>query len=411
MQIKFQNYMKQICRMCRSSPSLQAQGGNDLNEVQVCEGSDWESLQENLSRNFPASEGNVTDDQMRDWWHSNGKIFNWSGLATELKETIIQYCMCRPHSYGNYFYCLEGYRRLRSSAPGPCEIVGQLGPWTSLLGVSAEVRKITLQICFRGGWLYPQGLSIMSNVQHHFQKSIHRLERYYQIFERHSIPDANNRKTMKLASQYKYFPKIYRELNTYATFMHGIRKVFLGFDSWSSLHFFKVSTCNFDKYRPQKFITCDVFERLPYLNAIYIFLPTDGNFRNDPMIFGPKLFDNNRPCARSLHRLIYENAAKELAPYNGVHMKMFMDEYEEQRFLDLHAAAKSELKFTDEELKELWEECGGGVQLDPDSISTTKDERFEARPETLDGAGNITLTPYCKCEIPCLDAYQLAGRY
>lgn len=92
-------------------------------------------------------------------------------------------------------------------------------------------------------------------------------------------------------------------------------------------------------------------------------------------------------------------------------MKMFMDEYEEQRFLDLHAAAKSELKFTDEELKELWEECGGGVQLDPDSISTTKDERFEARPETLDGAGNITLTPYCKCEIPCLDAYQLAGRY
>jgi hypothetical protein len=415
MKIIFQNFSNHVSRICR--PRIRPTGGIDLNEVQVHDGNNWTSLQKSLEQHFPATSLAVSTEEMRKWWDSNGKSFNWSGLPTELKEIIIQYCMCQPFKVGDYIYSLKGLQLLKSNNPGPSEIIGLLGEWGHLLGVSAEIRKLTLQLCFRGGWLYPQGLSVLVNSHRHFEKSITRLGKYYQIFQHNSVPQASDPKAMTLAHQYKYFPKIYPELKIYGTFMHGIQKVYLEFDFWSSLHFFKVSACGFDRYRPKDFMTCDAFERLPQLSSIYFYLPTRDQPKNDPMRYGPRLFHNDRACPRSLHRLIYEQAAKELAPYLGVHMMMFMDQDEENRFTDLYAAAKSSLKFTDQELNQLWEDSDGGVPLDLDSNSITalddcdQIESVYEHDTRLDGAGNITLTPYCQCKEPCNEAFAYAGRY
>jgi hypothetical protein len=415
MKIMFQNYLKQVPVTCRSS--VYREGGTALHKVQVHEGSDWTSLQKSLEKHFPANSADVNVEDMRRWWYSNGKFFNWSSLPTELKEIVIQYCMCQPFNFGDYFYSLKGFKLLKSNNPGPSEIIGMLGEWGHLLGVSAEIRKLTLQLCFRGGWLYPQGLSILVNSHSHLEKSVRRLGNYYQIFDRDSVPKPSDHMAITLAHQYKYFPKIYRELKIYGTFMHGIRKVYLEFDFWSSLHFFKVSVCDIDKYRPKDFMTCDVLERLPLLNSIYFYLPTRETPKNDLTRYGPRLFHPEKACPRSLHRLIYEQAAIELASYQGVHMKMFMDQDEEERFLCLHAAAKSTLRFTKEELDQLWEDSDGGIQLDPDinSVTVLEDcswtKSVYEHDTRLDGAGNITLTPYCQCEDPCSEAFSYAGRY
>jgi hypothetical protein len=415
MKIMFQNYSKQVPVTCRSS--VQTEEGIALQEVQVHEGSDWTSLRKSLEKHFPVTSADVSVEDMRNWWCSNGKFFRWSDLPTELKEIVIQYCMCQPFNFGDYFYSLKGFKLLKSNSPGPSEIIGMLGEWGHLLGVSAEIRKLTLQLCFRGGWLYPQGLSILVNSHRHFEESICRLGSYYQIFDCDSVPKESDHMAVILARLYKYFPKIYPELRIYGTFMHGIRKVYLEFDFWSSVHFFKVSVCDINKYRPKDFMTCDVLERLPLLNSIYFYLPTRETPKNDSMRYGPRLFHSEKACPRSLHRLIYEQAAIELASYQGVHMKMFMDQDEEERFLYLYAAAKSNLQFTKEELNQLWEDSDGGIQLDLDIDSVTGLEDCDQTKSVyehdtrLDGAGNITLTPYCQCEDPCSEAFAYAGRY
>ena len=253
----------------------------------------------------------------------------------------------------------------------------------------------------------------MSHSHKRFSNSINRLGKYYQMSNTDSIPDPSNRKATTLARQYKYFPRIYRELHSHATFMHGIRKVLLGFEFWSSLHFFKVSAWGFDIYRPNNFMTCDVFQRLPFLDFILFYLPINESIENQLMTPGPRLFDDSRPCPRVLHRLIYEQAANELAPYKTVCLDGFIDQDEEDRFFSILADAKSALKFTNEDLEELWEDCGGGVQLElrPGSIFPDTTRRAFDPFVDLNGAEMTPLTPRCECEISCYETFPHAGRY
>ncbi|KAF2709752.1 hypothetical protein K504DRAFT_534073 [Pleomassaria siparia CBS 279.74] len=410
MRIRFQNYVQKVCITCR----LRYRKNKGTKEVQAWEGESWMSLQESLGRHFPATKANITENSMRDWWASNGSTFNWSGLPTETKENILQYCLCQPHGYGDFYYSRQGYRRSHSRAPGPREVVEQFGEWAGLLQVSAEVRRLSLQILFRGTWIWSTGLIINSYTHGQLLNSILRLSGYYQIFNTNSIPNSNDQTAVAHARQYLQFPRIYRELDNYATFMHGIRKIYLQFSFRDTLHFFKVSVGGFNRYRPAGFMTCDVFERLPHLNSICLALPTErmhkASYEPDP-----QLFHETDPCPRTLHRCIYERAAEELAWCKEVVLQFCMDIDEHERFNELHAAAKSALKFTDEELEELWKECDGGVPVDPasDPITGTKFEATKEIPEDKMADSQIEhfFPPKCRCPKNCRQAFPYAGRY
>src|SRR5207249_4042845 len=103
------------------------------------------------------------------------------------------------------------------------------------------------------------------------------------------------------------------------TYAHGIRKVCLRFDFFSFFHFFKVTVGGFDRMRQPLYVTCDILDRMPHLNALVIILPngTTEMLQDQPRQY-PKLFHRYSPCPRMLLRFIYERIAEELVPYRDL---------------------------------------------------------------------------------------------
>lgn len=325
-----------------------------------------------LETKFPAQdEVSVSDSTMQAWWNENSKHFNWAVLPTELKELVLKNCLHQPTSRTKY---KESKRRHKSrwqpriGEPrefGIFEIVDQLGDWASVLRVSHQVRAIALRLCFMGGseMVYNKGFCIFSKSLQGLHNHLSRLGRYYQLASAEGLPVDDE--TQALAHCYKYYPKIYKHLDQYAMFCHGIRRVCLTMGFYDSMSFFRVTAGGFGQYTKASALSYKVFDRLPHLAEIAIQLP--GKPRKGwSNIFcrGPILFHHESPCPRRLHRLIYERIADCLAIYPHLIVRGFIDDDEEARFDSLREAAMKNSKWTSEELDELYAECGGGVQLD-----------------------------------------------
>jgi hypothetical protein len=410
--VTFQNYGATFHRSCRPQIS---RGGIITGRVQIREKRHWVSLNKSLSTNFPAEESVVTEDTMRQWWDSNGKTFRWSGLPTELKEHVLQYTVWNPHEHYDYHY-----RQLRSHGkrlkvkPAIYEIEDSLGPWRRLLHVSRQVRALVLRLLLVHNNIYSGGLTLVCRTQQELKDPYYRLGKFFQLIEPGSIP--RTPKEEMLARNYLLHPKQHPQLGRFATLRHGIRKLYLQFDFLESLHFFKISVGGLARYRSNKFKTCDIFDKLPNLDGIHLNLPFD-EWRDATTRWqmGPNLTHPDSPCWRTLHRLIYENAAQVLAPYKNVKVDYFMDAAEEQRFWDFYQTAALALTFTEEDFEELYEECGGGIQLEIEDnvmeewgcevVRATHVTDYEGVfPVPIEEQG--VFPPLCKCDIPCTYTFQ-----
>lgn len=325
-----------------------------------------------LKTKFPAQdEVSVSDSTMQAWWDDNGKHFGWAGLSTELKELVLKNCLHRSVSRTQ---CKKAVRRHKSRRQhrvgeprefGIFEIVHQLGDWASVLRVSHQVRAIALRLCFMGGseLVYNKGFCIFPKSLQGLHNTLSRLGRYYQLASAEGLPV--DEETQTLADCYKYYPKIYRHLDQYAMFCHGIRRVCITMGFYDSMSFFRVTVGGFGQYTKASSLSYEVFDRLPHLAEIAIQLP--GKPRkgwSNLFCRGPILFHHESPCPRTLHRLIYERIADCLALYPHLIVRGFIDDEEQARFDSLREAAMENPKWTPEEFDELYAECGGGVQLD-----------------------------------------------
>ena len=104
-------------------------------------------------------------------------------------------------------------------------------------------------------------------------------------------------------------------------------------------------------------------------------------------------------CPRILHRLIYERAAEVLATYENVNMFGFMDEAEKKSFHKLRSEAREKMKFTAEELEELYKEDGGGVELEKRLIPGVQEEVVEEPEWPM--IQDAFWPPKCRCEVRC----------
>jgi len=231
------------------------------------------------------------------------------------------------------------------------------------------------------------------------------LNAHPQMVEENSLP--TDPWTRSLAQQYNRAPKIYPELKQYATFMHGIRKIALGFKFVEFFHFFKVTAGKFDQFRPGDIITCDVFDRLPHLNEIVIFFPSKDCWRDYPMQMGPCLFDEKDPCLLVLYRILFERMAEALALYKHVKIKNLPDLALRDCFWEMRRAAMSRAaKFDEVELKKLYADCGGGVKLDTPAEPGAWLNRQDCYEEPDELKFKDPFYPVrCRCEIPCQHRY------
>lgn len=341
-------------------------------------------------------------------------MFNWAGLPTELKELVLQHCVYRPHSE-QYQYRVRVYRPRHN--PGPREVIDKLGDWEALLRLSSQTRILALRTVLAPRDRYP-GLVLACDSMREFREVIWRLGQYYQIFEPNSVPI--DQYTEYLAKLYLHYPKQYPHLSRFATMRHGIRKIYLKLNFMDAMNFWKVIVGGFDQYpRPFKhqIITCDVLEKLPNLDGLHIALPSMW-WKDQVKQPGPRLFRETEACPRTLHRFIYERIAQVLAPYKDVSVTMFMDIHEEQRFWNHYETAVQSLKFSKQELKELYEEDGGGIALDneldihceastqmnssiSDSYMCVNQSDFNITMSII----NETFPPRCYCTTPCQDAF------
>ncbi|KAI2475097.1 hypothetical protein Ptr902_13489 [Pyrenophora tritici-repentis] len=347
-----------LCRP-RALPSGKKQPNMSSNSVEVLLKDKFVPLARFLGRNFPKYKTPVGAEALGQWWQANGKTFNWTGLPTELKERIVQFCMHRselpPLSKKSMY-------RTR----GPHEVTAHLGSWSALLRVSHQVRAISLRLCLAGSsdLKYDKGLCIFAEGGGDLKNAIRRLTKFPQLLQPNNASIATDEKTSMLINTYKYFPKIYPHLERFATFGHGIRKVCIRLSFIDTMHFFKVETAGFAQYRKPCHIDFEVFERLPHLNQLIIFLPGRNYILTDmPRQQGPPIF-GDEPCPRILHRLIYERAAEVLAKYPFVTLLNFMDEIEELRYKTLRKEAMNSLRFSEKDLSELYTEDGGGIELE-----------------------------------------------
>ncbi|KAI4637859.1 hypothetical protein J4E83_000677 [Alternaria metachromatica] len=347
---------------------------------------------------FPPLDGPVADEIMYQWWNANGRTFNWTGLPTEVKERILMFCMHRSPPLPIQ---KKSRGRVRQVSKGAPEVVGQLGKWASLLTVSHQVRTISLRLCFAGSsdLEFGNGLCIVAESLYSFKRSIRRLAKHRQLTEGDSIPTDD--KSRELEILYNAFPQIYPHLDRFATFNHGIRKIYLQLSFIDGLNFFKVTAGSFAQHPKPRLPNYEVFETLPHLNELIFKLPDatgylEDDFRNQRVsIFYGEPFN----CPRTLHRLIYESAAKVLAPYKAVKFHGFMDEDEEDRFLSLRNVAKNELIITTEELKELYKDEAGGIELGENVIpGVEKEHVYEEEREIIP---DDFWPPKCRCEILC----------
>jgi hypothetical protein len=333
----------------------------------------WLSLDKSLQVNFPPDEMFVNQGTMEEYWAVNGKIFDWAGLPTELKENVIQYCVSGLSSYEDDFHRYPAARKLSPRAHQDrvrhhSELVQKLGDWSSLPSVSVQIRALTLRLLFNGSATYPQGFCVTSNDYACFNRRLRRLDKYHQMTQRDSVVKSGDRTASLLARQYKDFPQIYSHLERYATFKHGIRKICLQFDFLGCLYFFKVTVSGINLHRPESYVTCDVFDQLPYLNQIVVDLPTSYDQVRGHV--DSMLFHESEPCPRILHQLIYEQVALELVVYKDVAVRFFIDVDEEQRFTAMRESAQLALKFTAGELTELYADDDGGIELDEGDVGT-----------------------------------------
>lgn len=398
--IVFSNYEKEIRRQCFRL----YRRGRPTNKVTVREKGVGTPLKKSLARNFPPTDAIVSECRMQMFWDSNGKVFDWTNLPTELKEHIIQYCVTNPPPYEDYFHCIRRPHRFKAYKYHPCEIVERLGDWRGLLLASTQVRAITLRLCFTGSLLFDKGFCITSYRYVEFQHRWKQLAKHYQVVEPNGVPF--DVRTRALAIRYDNFPKQFPALKQFATFRHGIRKICLSFDFISFLHFFKVTVGGFDQYNPGHFLTCDIFERLPHLNAIVILLPWNrkDHWKDVPTQYGPPLFHDTFPCPRVLYRLVYERIAVELASYKDVTVTPFLSTEEEERFWNMREAAILSLKFSDEDFKELYAECGGGIDIEEECDEETQTLKTKSSSSVDDGCYDFVqdfFPPRCGCNEPC----------
>ncbi|EUC46147.1 hypothetical protein COCMIDRAFT_93661 [Bipolaris oryzae ATCC 44560] len=349
-------------------------------------------LEEFLEKMFPTfSEIPVGDDVMFQWWKSNGSAFNWPGLPTELKERIISFCMHRSQPRAPR-------RRPIKGAP---EVTAQFGKWSALLGVSHQVRAISLRMCFVGSsdLLYDKGLCIDVKGHHAFKDCMRRLGKCFQMLEPGSLPSTDEMR--RLADTYKTYPRIYPELSRYATFRHAIRKINFQLSFLDSMHFFKVTAGSFAQWFRNFKLDYGIFCQMPCLNEIRIQLPdARGSLSDGPCQWGPQLFYGEPfNCPRILHRLIYERVAEVLASYENVNMYGFMDEVEKESFYKLRSEERKKVRFTAEEIRELYRQDGGGVELEKSIIPGIQEDVVEESEGLV--IQDAFWPPKCRCKVRC----------
>lgn len=214
----------------------------------------------------------------------------------------------------------------------------------------------------------------------------------------------------------------YPRLQQYATYMHGIRKLYLEFGFLYSLYFFKVSVGKIDRFRPRNLITCDILKQMPQLTALYIVLPREWYFHS-PKATLMNFWHPERPCPRIVSRWIYERVAEVLACYEDVCVFPFMDESEEKNFRDLREAARLSWKMNEQELRELYEDEDGGIDLTDCTdymsdyvadFSTTVRSNLSALSKDMERNSDRTnsgedaaleMPPCCRCEIACSELF------
>lgn len=369
--VNFRSFNRLLQRICRPKSQKRACMDVSTPAVEVLENNKWISLDDFLGKQFPILPGKIPYYILQAWWEANGKTFNWKALPTELKEHVLQFCLHEPLDQEAYDAKMQRSLARRrpgfgsSREPGVYEIVEKLREWSALLRVSHQVRAITLRLCFAGSHdlamnqfcIFPQTFSQLYD-------TICRLGQHYQMVEQDSLPV--DKHTQTLADCYRQYPRIYPQLKQYATFRHGIHKISIKMDFLSYMHFFRVTAGGFERYHKPGSMTYTVLERLPNLKYIAIRLPgrPRRGFHDFPSRRGPRLFHEDAPCPRLLHRIIYEQAAVVLAHYPSVRIKAYIDEEEKDRFYEIQERAIAQLKFTATELEELYAECGGGVQLE-----------------------------------------------
>lgn len=340
--------------------------------VQVREKNRWVTLTNFLALFFPPDDALVTEYTMKRWWDENGKTFNWMGLPKELKLKIIQFCIPYPNGIGIPSPGNRKYRKQCAWTFNLFEIMSQLGAWSALLHASAELRADTLRLILVHNDNCPGGLIIRAWSPKALQFAMDRLGRYYQMVEPNGVPTGP--KEQALARRYLVWPKVYPELSRFATLMHGICRLSLKFEIMELLGFFRSPMAD----RNDKVVTCDVFQKLPNLNKIYIQLPIRQG--------------RDGLCTRKLHRLIFERAAVELAPYENFVIRGFVDEEEVARFQILHEDAVEKLK-TEQVIDE---DIDGGVLLDPEQLHPPGN----LYPANLKSQ-EVDFPPACTCVVPC----------
>lgn len=374
------------------------------------------TLKRFLNSTFPIFDAPVDEDTHWRWWLSNRKTFNWTELPTELKECIIEHCMHRPYSQlGAYDNKVIRFNRrykpyYKKGKPVPFEIVQQLGDWYNLLYVSFQVREITLRLCMTGSTkaIHSPGLCISAKSYDDFLESFMRLGKHYQLVKPHSFPKTGHDK--RLARCYRDFPRAHPELSKFATLRHGIRKICLTMDFLSSMRFFDVQAYGFPQYPGRQVkLTYTAFDCLPHLNEIVFILPRRPRegWRDSPYGGGPTLFHHERPCPRALHRVIYERVAEVLAPHKKITLLGFVDEEEKERFIDLRTDAVNSLGWTEEDIKELYADDGGGIELSEDTKRAPVPAAVQQKARGgehyhMGGIRGGFFPPECSCEELCI---------
>jgi hypothetical protein len=339
-------------------------------------------LDESLTSLFPPNKELVTEDIMREYWDKNGKYLNWAGLPAELKLDILDNCVSSLCSYRDWFHGLPR----ASSAPGtrkrphprsrrdPPELVEKLGAWKGLCGIASKsVREVVLDLLLKRSTAYPHGFCITSENFAKFSQRLEGLDQCYQMSKPNSMPKLDEDNATILQQQYKLFPKQHPQHDQFATLKHGIRKVKLQFTFLDSMHFFKVTKDNIHLQRDSDLVTCEVLDQMPNLTEIHIDLPTRYDHRCEwsGYRYGP-LVHNEDPCPRTLHRVIYEQIAIELATHENVSVRNLMDEDEELRFKAMRKSAQRRHKLTAADMVELYavgtEEREGGILLPADDL-------------------------------------------
>ncbi|KAI8938062.1 hypothetical protein NX059_005734 [Plenodomus lindquistii] len=369
-------------------------------------------LEQFLVEQFPLHEAPVGSDIMYRWWRENDKMFNWKALPTELKENIIRHCLHDKPLPANISLRMGLKPSTKKSKAvhkaqrrGPHEVTDNFNQTSSLLRVSHQVRAIALRLCLQGS-TGRESLCVDVTGGFALKECIRRLGKCLQMSHPNGVP--MDERTEALAKLYKLYPRIYPHLDQYATFAHGIRKVYVRMDYHSYFRFFKVTVGGFRSYWRPIQSTYELLEQLPNLHDIVIELPDPRGRLSDQSRTIPPLFYPDFECPRILHRFIYEQVAEVLALYPNVTITGFVDDLEEQRFYILRSAAVHGLNFTSVDLADLYKDDGGGIELESmisPGLPISEQEDLCAEPAEFgrvhDPSSVGFWPPKCRCAVAC----------